>query len=253
MTAPDYPIGTTVWQELEAPDAAGLAEFYEAVLGWRLELDGDRGRFTKDGDLVAGLALAPDLPSERIGWRCYLGADDLDAAVARAVAAGATVQTADKRIGIPGHASELTDPFGAWFGLAQPDAGSAVIPSTALGRLSLVDPTNHDLRSEIAFQDALFPGQTVDALDHGIHFFRDAEGRALRGSYEVEEAARDFLPPHWLPWFNVTDQRQATVIAGEHGGRANTVDNELSFGFWGVVVDPAGGEFKVLQLTRDTL
>ena len=253
MTAHDYPIGTTVWQELEARDASGLAEFYAALLGWELELDGTRGRFTRNGDLVAGLVITPDLPQDRIGWRCYLGADDLDAAVARAVAAGATVQKADKRLGIPGRAVELTDPFGAWFGLAEPEAGAAVIPSTELGRLSLVDPTNHDLDSEIAFQDALFPGQTVDALDHGIHFFRDAQGRALRGSYEVEEAARAFLPPHWLPWYNVSDQKYATVLASDHGGQVNTVDNELSFGVWGVVVDPAGGEFKVLQLTRDTL
>lgn len=253
MTAHDYPIGTTVWQELEARDASGLAEFYAALLGWELELDGDRGRFTRSGDLVAGLVITPGLPHDRIGWRCYLGADDLDAAVERAVAAGATVQTADKALGIPGRAVELTDPFGAWFGLAEPEAGAAVIPSTELGRLSLVDPTNHDLGSEIAFQDALFPGQTVDALDHGIHFFRDAQGRALRGSFEVEEAARAFLPPHWLPWYNVSDQKHATVLASDHGGRVNTVDNELSFGLWGVVVDPAGGEFKVLQLTRDTL
>ncbi|GAA1062056.1 VOC family protein [Agromyces bracchium] len=253
VTYRDYPVGTTVWQELEARSADGLADFYDAVLGWRLELDGDRGLFTRNGDVVAGVRIDPALDDGRIGWRCYLGADDLDAAVARAVAAGAVVQTRDKRIGIPGRAIELTDPFGAWFGLAEPDAGHAVIPSTELGRMSLVDPTNHDLGAEIRFQHALFPGQRVEALDHGIHFFRDEEGRALRGSYEVAEEARAFLPPHWLPWFNVVDQQRATEIAVERGGRVNTVDNELSFGLWGVVVDPAGGEFKVLQLTTDRL
>ncbi|WP_406631956.1 VOC family protein [Amycolatopsis sp. WGS_07] len=249
----DYPVGTTVWQELEVPGTDGLAAFYRAVLGWELVLDGDRGRFLLDGELVAGLVVRPGLPAARTGWRSYLGAEDLDAAVKRAVAAGSAVRTADKPIGVPGKAAELTDPFGAWFGLAETEPGAAVLPSPEIGRWAFVDPSNFDLASEVAFQDALFPGQHADDREGVITIFRDENGLALRGSYEIHEEARAFLPPHWLPWISVADQREATEIAVAHGGRANTVDNVLTFAVWGVVADPQGAEFKVLQMTKNAI
>ncbi|WP_020501688.1 VOC family protein [Sciscionella marina] len=249
----DYPIGTTVWQELEVRRAEGLAEFYRAVLGWELELDGARGRFLLEGELVAGLVVRPELPAAQTGWRAYLGAEDLDAATSRAVAAGAVLQDRDKPLGVPGKAVELTDPFGAWFGLAEPEPGAAVPPAPAIGRWAFVDPSNFDMTTEVAFQEALFPGQTVDSSEGSITIFRDANGLALRGSYEIHEEVRAVLPPHWLPWISVLDQAKATEIAAAHGGRVNTVDNVLSFAVWGVVADPQGAEFKVLQMTKDAI
>ncbi|GAA1425892.1 VOC family protein [Agrococcus citreus] len=249
-----YPIGTTVWQELRVASDSGLAAFYRAVLDWELELEGDRGRFrAADGEVVAGLQLVEDLAPDAAGWIAFLGAGDLAADVQRAVEAGATVMEEGVRLAVPGDAVLLHDPFGAVFGIAELPAGSGTVPSGALGHLSMVDPTNHDLAAQIEFQLALFPGAAVEALDHGIHFVRDAAGNVLRGAYEVAPEARAFLPPHWLPWFNVVDQGAAVEAAAVSGGRINTRDNELSFGIWGVVVDPAGGEFKALQLSRDEL
>lgn len=249
MTATNPLTGTTVWQELHVRSGAGLADFYRAVLGWQTDLEA--GRFTRDGETVAGVRVDGGFEDAEVGWRAFLGTDDLGETIARVEAAGGSVQHRPASTVIGADAVELTDPFGAWFGLAQLPVEGAVPPSMHLGHLSLVDPTNHDVEQQIAFQGTLFDGETVEVADHGIHFWRNAEGTALRGSYEVEEAARAFLPPHWLCWFNVADQAAAARAAEANGGRVNTVDNELSFGLWGVVVDPQGGEFKVLELTRD--
>ena len=245
MTSIDYPVGASVWQELRVRSAEGLAGFYRAVLGLELRLEGDRGFL----ELVD-----PSLPDGEIGWHVFLGAEDLGAAVDRAVAAGATVQRASEPMLIAGEAAWLLDPFGAPFGLAVPAEGQAVPVSAELGRMVLVDPTNHDLEAQIAFQQALFPDSVPDpAVPHEVCFFRDASGLALRGSYEVAEEARQFLPPHWLPWFAVADQAAAVDAAAGAGGAVNTRDNVSAFGTWGVVVDPAGGVFKALQLSGTAL
>ncbi|MFH5821169.1 VOC family protein [Georgenia sp. AZ-5] len=254
MNHTDYPAGASVWQELEARSADGLAEFYAAVLGWELRrVSETAGVFLRSGTVVAGLRVDPQLDPSRAGWRTYLGAEDLDAATDRAVTAGARVIQRGKQLAVPGNAVELVDPFGALFGLAVLPPGVAVPPSPELGRLSLTDPTNHDVEKQLEFQRSLFPGQASEPVDPPIHFFRDADGTALRGTNEVEPALREMLPPHWLPWFNVADQAQATAAATRAGGRVNTQDNVLSFGRWGVVVDPSGADFKVLQLTVPAL
>lgn len=254
MTTIDFPIGASVWQELRVRGTAGLADFYRAVLGLELVLDGDRGFLERDGERVAGVRVDPGLADDELGWIVFLGADDLDAAVGRALAAGASLAREDEAILIPGRAARLVDPFGAPFGLATPEPGAAVPPSVALGRLALVDPTNHDIAAQVAFQQALFPDSTPEEIaPHDVCFFRDAEGRALRGSFEVEEPARPFLPPHWLPWFSVADQTAAVEAAAAAGGTVNTRDNVSRFGTWGVVVDPAGGVLKLLQVAGDAL
>ncbi|WP_066907939.1 VOC family protein [Millisia brevis] len=263
MSTIDYPIGASVWQELRIRSLDGIPEFYSTVLGLTLEMNGNRGLLHADNsiaagvsvnsDYVAGVSVNSDYPDEEIGWRVFLGTDDLDATVERAVAAGAQVIDLPHDIVIAGRAAELVDPFGARFGLAELPPGAAVPVSAQLGRMVLVDPTNHDIDAQITFQDALFPGNTIDYLDHGIHFFRNSAGLALRGAYEVSEEARAFLPPHWLPWFVVSDQTAALSGAKQAAGSVNTADNELSFGIWGVVVDPQGGEFKVLELNRPAL
>lgn len=254
MTASvDYPVGASVWQELWVRSLDGIAEFYRDVLDIDLIEGQGAAFFTKDGARVAGVKVDPELADAEIGWHVFLGAEDLDAAVARATAAGATVIRADEPILIEGRAAWLRDPFGAPFGLAVPAAGQAVPVSAKLGFHALVDPTNHDLASQIEFQQALFPEDTHDPVTpHEVCFFRDANGLALRGSYEVEEEVRPFLPPHWLPWFNVADQ-SAAIDAAAVNGTVNTRDNVNSFGTWGVVVDPGGGVFKALQRSSEAI
>lgn len=254
MTSIDYPVGASVWQELRVRSAAGLAGFYREVLGLELRLEGDRGFLEIAGRPVAGVLVEPALPDAEVGWHVFLGAEDLSAAVERALAAGATLLREAEPMLIPGEASWLLDPFGAPFGLAVPAPGRAVPVSTELGRLALVDPTNHDLETQVAFQRALFPDSVHDPIvPHEVCFFRDAAGLALRGSYEVVEEARSFLPPHWLPWFAVADQTAAVEAAAAAGGAVNTRDNVSAFGTWGVVVDPAGGVFKALQVAGAAL
>lgn len=246
----DYPIGSTVWSVLQVRALEGLDAFYNAVLGWELVRDGETYFFDNHGVHVAEVVVNEHLADDQIGWICFLGTDDLDATIARAQNLGCRLVDGERKIAANGDAAELIDPFGVRFGLAALVEGEFVVQSTEVGRLVLVDPTNHNAETQIKFQLALFPGDTVDHMDEHINILRNADGLALRGAYGLDEELREVIPPHWLPWFSVTDQTVAVEAAAAHGGRVNTRDNVLSFGLWGVVVDPQGGEFKTLQMTK---
>jgi len=94
---PGGPIATFDLVVLDTPDPRGLAEFYCALLGWRIvREDGDW--VTVRGDSAAGLAfqLAPDLvpptwPDPTVPQQFHLDVtvDDLDVAEAQVVAIGA--------------------------------------------------------------------------------------------------------------------------------------------------------------------
>lgn len=250
MSAIDYPIGSTVWSVLQVRSLDGVPEFYKAVLGWDVSEENGVRFFTNAGQRVAELVVDAQLADDAIGWLCFLGTDDLSATIKRAEGLGAELVVTERALGAAGNAAELIDPFGVRFGLAVLEPNQFVAQSTELGRLVLVDPTNHNAETQITFHLGLFPGDVVERMDHHINIIRNAQGLALRGAYGLDEELREVIPPHWLPWFSVADQARAVETAEANRGRVNTRDNELSFGLWGVVVDPQGGEFKTLQMTR---
>lgn len=247
----DYPEGATVWQELRVASIEGIETFYSDVLGWSLDIQDRKGIFRFRGeDVVAGLSIEPDLDPADCGWVSFLGVGNLATAGKLAISLGCEVIEDSYTLAVPGSATILNDPFGARFGLAALPEGIAVVPSGKLGRLSLVDATNHDILSQITFQRQLFSDQYDEPVDAPIHIIRNKTGFALRACNQVPPELQEFLPPHWLPWFNVASQTEAVDSAITAGGRVNTRDNELSFGLWGVVADPQGFEFKTLQLNR---
>ena len=243
--------GTSVWQELTVATTDGLAEFYQRILGWELVVDGDTGLFTLDGIPVAGLRVNPSAEPAATGWLVYLGADDVDAAVARAVAAGASI--VDSKAAVPtqaGIAAILRDPEGPLFGIAAVDAVNVSAPSAEIGRMALVDIMSHDLAAATEFQAALFPLNSLVHVEDELSIFRDEQARPLRGVNAIHDEAKAFLPPHWLAWFVVADQAEAAAAAIAAGGGVNVQDQPIAFGRWAVLTDPSGAAFKALELDR---
>jgi predicted enzyme related to lactoylglutathione lyase len=115
--------GSVVWDELRTTDFAAAEAFYAAVFGWTYDVTSDTEDFryltAKVGDhQVAGLMdaaafLPPEVPSY---WAVYFNVADADDALARGVAAGATVQMAPEDSSI-GRLARLSDPTGAGFDL----------------------------------------------------------------------------------------------------------------------------------------
>lgn len=253
MSTIDYPIGSTVWSILQVRSLDGIEEFYKSVLNWDLKRGETSFFIAQDGTTVAELVVDPSLEDSAIGWLCFIGVAELEETVTRALNAGAQMVNPSRSIGTNAQAAEMMDPFGVRFGFALMAPGTYTPQSSSVGHLVLVDPTNHNAKEQIEFHLSLFIDESVDHMDHHINIIRNSDGLALRGAYALDEELREIIPPHWLPWFSVANQAIAVENAEAHGGRINTRDNELSFGLWGVVVDPQGGEFKTLQMTKSAV
>jgi len=121
--------GTVCWNELMTRDVAAARAWYAQVCGWTWETsempDGEYHLAMAHGRPVAGLfdmsgeAAFETMPAH---WFTYLAVDDVDAAVARATAAGGTVIRPPFDVAKVGRIALVRDAGGAALGLMEPEA-----------------------------------------------------------------------------------------------------------------------------------
>lgn len=96
MTDTTQPRATLAMVSIDCDDAAAMGKFYSAVLGWPLAYEGAGYAMLQQGDQRIGFGESPDF--QRPSWpddghkqfHLDLGAEDVEAAVARCVELGAT-------------------------------------------------------------------------------------------------------------------------------------------------------------------
>jgi hypothetical protein len=126
-----FDTGAPSWFELHTRDHAAAVSFYTDTFGWETKIMGDTDEFRytsmldpTDGEtMLAGIMDASAFLPEGVPahWSVYIGVDDADATVAKAVElGGAVVQPAEDT---PyGRLATLSDPNGAMFKIVQPPA-----------------------------------------------------------------------------------------------------------------------------------
>jgi len=121
-TMPGYGLtdeaGTPVWHELQTRDFAGEVSFYEKAFGWQTEVmsDTEEFRYTllKAGEeqyagVMDGTNYYPEgVPST---WEVYIGVDDVDATIAKALELGGSVVQAAENSSF-GRLAKIADPTG---------------------------------------------------------------------------------------------------------------------------------------------
>lgn len=114
--------GTFGWNELATKDLAGARDFYQSVFGWGVQEDAgseNAAIFTADGRVVCGAHVAGE--GEFPAWSVWFGAEDCDAAVAKATELGAKVLMPPNDMDF-GRGAVVADPHGAVFGIAAPNS-----------------------------------------------------------------------------------------------------------------------------------
>src|SRR5690242_20033788 len=107
-----YPQGVTCWIDVSTPDVDAATEFYGGLFEWTFEdvLPPD----APDRYLIAKLngrdAGAIGSGEGTATWNTYIAVDDVDAATAALVAAGAHVLIEPQDAGPGGRLAALTDP-----------------------------------------------------------------------------------------------------------------------------------------------
>ncbi len=109
--------GGLTYLHIPAADLRQSAQFYGAVLGWKLEEREHGWRFAdRDGLLIGGFGLGPAQRDERLV--CYFYVDDLRAAVQRVADCGGEVVSAPSDEGDI-QLARVRDPAGNFIGLWQ--------------------------------------------------------------------------------------------------------------------------------------
>lgn len=223
------------WVELAHDPDGSAPSFYAALFGWSRAgeafLLGDR--------VVAGARAGAG------GWRAYLAVDDLDAALARTVAAGGRVLAGP--VGGGGtRDAVVADPQGAVLGLRQ---GPGVQLAAEPGAMSWPELHTADPAAAAAFHAAAF-----DWL------LRDEPGGAGRRG-EWLTAARDAVaglvpvppgggPAGWRVAFQVADCGVTAAACRALGGRVLSGPAEVGLGCSAELADPDGARFVVAAPLR---
>jgi len=119
--------GAPCWFEVLTRDYAGSVRFYEQAFGWTVDVMSDTDEFryctfTKDDKQYAGIMdaaafLPANVPAH---WSIYLGAADVDAALAQITKLGGTVLR-EAQDSPYGRVAQAADPTGAVFSLVSAD------------------------------------------------------------------------------------------------------------------------------------
>lgn len=125
--------GSLIWVELYTPDVARSAAFYGTTLGWETtEVTFPAGVYTSvhpagtgEEGMFGGMVPLADDPVEaesgRAYWLPYIGVEDPDAVVDRAVRLGGRVRMPATSLAGVGRLARLEDPYGARFAVLRGD------------------------------------------------------------------------------------------------------------------------------------
>lgn len=207
--------GEICWIDLGTADVEASVTFYTALLGWTVsEPDLDGYRLARlHGRPVAGLGPAEDPGTPY--WTVYLHTEEITAATAAAVRAGATVIAPPTPAGDAGIAAVIRDPAGGPLSLWQPLAHAGTPQTGGHGTFAGAALHNSRAAQHQAFLTAAFGAEPVDR----------AGGRNPDG-----------YPSPWIVSFHVDDIRDATR-------RAITLGAAPAPGIPGTFTDPSGALF----------
>lgn len=244
-----WPAGTPCWVDIAVPDIAAATAFYGAVVGWTFVDSGEEyGHYhiaQTDGRAAAaiGPVMAEGTPTV---WTVYLASEDADATAKLITEHGGTLLFPPMDIPGNGRMTVAIDPTGGSFGVWQAIEMNGFAIATEPGAVAWTDARLTDVAAGREFYSAVF-GYTYQPVpgapdDYGtIHAGGDPVGGlgGMMGSTG---------PSHWLTYFAVPDADAAVAAAEQGGGQVVSPLQDTPFGRIGVLTDPFGATFALIQL-----
>ena len=248
--------GSFVWYELISPDPDAAARFYGEVVGWQSRDAGVEGMdyrlFSIGGEDVAGFMAAPgpDMPP---GWIGYVGVDDVDAAVARIVAAGGAVHMPAMDLQGVGRMAIVADPQGAPLYVMR---GSGDAPSTSFapdrqGHGAWNELVTSNQAGALAFYQNQFGWTKGDAMPMG----EMGDYQFIEHGGETIGAVMNRTPHHprssWSFCFRVPDIQEAQRRIADGGATILYGPAQVPGGDMVIqATDPQGAAFMVVAVAE---
>jgi predicted enzyme related to lactoylglutathione lyase len=210
--------------------------------------------FQTDGAAVAaGATLDPAQAKNGVppNWLSYVSVASVDASLEKAKALGATVVAGPFDVMEHGRMAVLLDPLGAAFALWQmnqhPGAGILDVP----GALVWTELLTKDVKQAGAFYTGLFPWTTEVQQMPNMEYTLFKRGDANAGGMMALTPEMKGVPPHWMPYFGVTDCDATTKKTTDLGGGVHLAPHDIpGVGRFAILKDPQGAAFSILQAVK---
>jgi predicted enzyme related to lactoylglutathione lyase len=249
-----YTEGTPCWVDLQTTDLAAAKEFYGVLFGWSFDDQpipggGVYSMAVVDGDTVAAVTpQSPEMAANHVPpmWNTYIAVDDVDAAHARAVAAGGHSMMEPFDVMEAGRMAWVSDPSGAAVGLWQAGQHIGATRVNEPNALTWNELVSSDTAAALPFYEALAKITTQEVPMGDVTYTMLYVGEAMIGGATAPEM--EGLPNHWRVWFAVADTDQAVAAASAAGGQVLLAPMDMAIGRIAALADPQGAAFSVIAM-----
>lgn len=244
--------GSFIWYDLATTDPAAASAFYASVIGWAPEPVPDKPYtvFKTGAAFMAGLMqLPPHLQAAGVPphWSGYVHVDHVDATLAKAEAAGASLRYGPEEIPGVGRFAVIADPGGAVFYLYTPSSLGAEPPPMIPGSIGWRELHAQDPAAALGFYAGLFgwePSRAIDMGPMGTYQLFAYDGLDRGGMMRAQPGMRS----HWLFYFAVEDIDAAHERVKAAGGAIVFGPVEVPGGAWTLNCrDPQGAYFALVS------
>ncbi len=246
-----YLHGKFVWFEHHSGDIGSARVFYGALFGWGTDpVPIGEGSYHMIQNRAQGIGgLCEDASDTDAHWISYLSVADVDAAVAAADAAGASVRMPPTDFGPMGRGARIADPVGVEFCVwkdregDRPDTGTIASGDWYWNECMTPDPQ----RSLDFYCTAFGFGRETTTGAKGPYHLLTVDGKPRAG---LMKTPHEQLPSLWVPYVSVSDCDASAEKAAELGGQVHAPPMDVpEVGRIAVLGDPLGAMFGIIRGT----
>src|SRR5215510_227342 len=251
--------GTFCWIELATTDQPAAKRFYSSLFGW-IANDSPIGPdevytiFRLEGrDAAAGYTLRADQVAQGVPahWGIYIAVDSADETARRATELGGRLLVEPFDVMEAGRMAAIQDPTGAAFCVWQPKANKGTGITGVDGTLCWADLSTPDTARATEFYSKLFGWQIAAEEKDPSGYLHIKNGDQFIGGVPPSAHRNPSAPPHWLPYFLVTDCDRTANIAKDNCASFHVPPMTMEgVGRMAVIADPQGAVFALFQPSR---
>jgi len=253
-----YDHGQFSWVDLSSHEMNPAREFYGSVFGWKsVDMDVQDGPpyavLQLEGKAVGGLGqMTDDMKAQGIPpmWNSYINIDDIEATVKQAADLGATVTVPVMKILDAGWLAFFLDPTGGHVGLWQKNTHFGAQVVNEPGSFCWNELATRDIEKARGFYGELLGWDFAkyDAAPTQYYIIKN-KGSDNGGMMQMNEEWGE-IPPHWMVYFAVSDADATVERVSQAGGKSQMPPFDTPVGRIGIVADPQGAVFTLIQLTN---
>jgi predicted enzyme related to lactoylglutathione lyase len=179
------------------------------------------------------------------GWTTYLHTADINATVAKAVAAGGVSCIEPMEVKDKGWMGMLTDPAGASFGLWQPIDHQGFCVVNENGAPAYFQLTTREYGKALDFYREVFDWQVQTVSDSDEFRYSTAmfDGKALVGVMSWD------VGPDWCVFLGADDVDKTVQLVLDNGGSVIRGAEDTPYGRLAAVADCTGAGFNLSSLS----